>query len=323
MLVEDAAAMNGDPLAVTERCINSFVAGVKHNKSIVVAKIELTGLSINDLSYFILNNKALKTLVLASRERVTLMQSAILSEAISSAQLEEVNIRHCRFRNDEAFERILGACSSSSVKILDVPGKHDWQCTEVAALLRGPAKNVIRELRMGFLHFRNALDQKEDMTTNIALNNYLCFAGKRASHQILDLEKLLCNSSSLESISNSNHTLECVTLVREGLSPYLLGKRAEKYLEFNRNPDKTKVIHDKIRWFYFVGQFDVSLFLDLPASILPEVMSKIKGKDKLKLSAVYRLLQSIPYLCNVSQRLSSEQNGNERLKISLAPHSSS
>jgi hypothetical protein len=106
MLVEDAADTNGDPLTATERCTNAFVSEVKHNNSIVVAKIELTGLSINDLGYFITNNKALKTLLLASREQVSSVQSAILSEAISSAQLEEVNIRHCRFRNDEAFERI-------------------------------------------------------------------------------------------------------------------------------------------------------------------------------------------------------------------------
>jgi hypothetical protein len=246
------------------------------------------------------------------------MQNVILSEAISSAQLEEVNIRYCCLENDGTFELILGACSN--VKVLDVPGKHDWQCTEVAALLRDPV-NVIRELRVGFMRLSNLgnLDQNEAISRQIWVMNYLRIMGKRASH-CFDFDKLLCNSSSIESISNSNHTLECINIVRVGLSSVLLPTLTKQCLEFNKNPDKTKVIRDKILWFYYVGQFDVSPFLDMPASILPEIISQIKGKNKF--STVYRLLQSMPYLCNVSHRLSSEQRGKKRLKMSLVPHCS-
>jgi hypothetical protein len=41
-------------------------------------------------------------------------------------------------------------------------------------------------------------------------------------------------------------------------------------------------------------------------SVLPEVLSQFGRNDKL--SAIYRLLQSIPDLCNVSDRESCEQH---------------
>lgn len=92
-----------DHLVAAERCINAFAAEVKHNKFIVAAELNLTGLSMDDLSEFIINNKALKTLRLGSDEPVSLQQSTVLSGAIQSAQLEEPYLTYCNyFENVEA-----------------------------------------------------------------------------------------------------------------------------------------------------------------------------------------------------------------------------
>jgi hypothetical protein len=72
------------------------------------------------------------------------------------------------------------------------------------------------------------------------------------------------------------------------------------------------VTRNKILQFYFVGEFDLSPFSNMAVSVLPEVLSQIEGTDKL--SALYRLLQGIPDLCNVHDRVYSEQSSIKRWK---------
>jgi hypothetical protein len=76
MDMKGAGAVNSDLLTVAARCINAFFAEAKYNESIVIvdATIELTGLSMDDVSYFIRNNEALKILVLKSRKHISLEQ---------------------------------------------------------------------------------------------------------------------------------------------------------------------------------------------------------------------------------------------------------
>lgn len=294
------------------QCINAFFAELKHNKSIVAAQIKLTGLlSMDVLSYFIQNNSALKTLWLASEESVTLEQSDVVSRAIriSSAKLEKVFIRYCSFENNGAFERLLEGCPR--VKSLVVTCKHHWQCTAVAALLRDPS-NVLRKLSVSLQNMQ--LDGKRavrDITRSLVGNNHLQdlnIIWMYASY-CTDIDKLLCDPSSIQSITNSNHTLKCIQIDRLALSTL-----ADQCLELNMNENKAKVVRDKIFQFYFAGEFDVSPFSNMAVSVLPEVMSQIKGDNKQ--SGIYRLLMCVQELCNISDRVCSEQHGNKRMKTS-------
>lgn len=63
-----------------------------------------------------------------------------------------------------------------------------------------------------------------------------------------DSNKLLCDISSIQSISNSNHTLEYITFEDR------LSTLSKQCLEINKNEYKAKVIGNKIRKFYFVGE---------------------------------------------------------------------
>jgi hypothetical protein len=81
-----------------------------------------------------------------------------------------------------------------------------------------------------------------------------------------------------------------------------------------------KAIRGKILCFYFVGDFDVYPFVNMPLSVLPEVMSQIEGDGKHY--AMYRLLLSVPDLCNVSIRVSQKHLGNKRQKMSSDSSSS-
>lgn len=96
--------IDGEVLAAAAQCIGSFFNKVKHHKSVVTAHmdLDLSGLSINDLSEFVRNNLALETLSLGSMEPVSRDHSTALSRAISisSVKLKSVNIRLCHFEND-------------------------------------------------------------------------------------------------------------------------------------------------------------------------------------------------------------------------------
>jgi hypothetical protein len=106
------------------------------------------------------------------------------------------------------------------------------------------------------------------------------------------LLKILCDPTSIESIYSSNHTLEDVRV------DYTYPIFHEELLELNKDKDKAQVVRNKILKYYFVGDFDVTPFTNLPLSILPEVTSQIRSDTKQ--SSIFRLLKSIPELSNAS-----------------------
>jgi hypothetical protein len=70
--------IDGELFGAATRCIDAFLAAVKHNKSITKELFNLRmGMSVDELSGFILNNKALKKLYLESWEPVPLVQSTV------------------------------------------------------------------------------------------------------------------------------------------------------------------------------------------------------------------------------------------------------
>jgi len=115
------------------------------------------------------------------------------------------------------------------------------------------------------------------------------------------LAKALCDSSSIENILNSNHTLTKVYPMT--ILPFDFDDEdvftVGDCLSLNENPDKDKVKREKIARYYFVGDFDVSPLARLPMSVVPSILGMIKC-DKLldRQSAIFRLLKSIPDLCN-------------------------
>jgi hypothetical protein len=134
----------------------------------------------------------------------------------------------------------------------------------------------------------------------------------------VDLEILLCNSTTLQNICNSNHTLETVNHscyaeanhFRYAEANHSCTSFTSECLELNRNENKNKVIQNKVMQFYFVGSFDLAPFASMPLSVLAKVMSG--GKEmKNKQTAIFELLRAIPELCHVSSR-SVERGQNNR-----------
>lgn len=319
---------DADLLTAAERCIREFFAEMKHLKSIVKAEFFFEVISIDDLSEFIVNNEALKFLTMSSHEPVllSLEQSDVVSRAISNAKLQILNITDWKFPNDGSFGRILEGCAN--VRELDVMCKHGRQCTAVAALLRDPAR-VIEELVLDLEPEPEPenLDLEQlfrDISASLVGNENLkllnMYSDRDPGDDVWDcfdnmFHNLLCNTRSIQSVINSNHYIESISFEDSA------GRSTEDYgfetlEELNKNDDKEEVILNKILQFYFVGKFNVSPFESMPVSVLPEVMRvmwQIKGKEKQ--SALYRLLQCMPQLCNVSERNSTQQPSNKRQKM--------
>jgi hypothetical protein len=286
----------GLPAAIAD-CVNAFFAELKQHIRCEWGVFDLLGLSMDDVIEFILDNEALKTLILISEEPLSLEQSSALSRAIGSVQLKEVNLQSCRFENDGSFEQMIESCAT--VDRLKVTCVYHSQCTALAAFIREPARALTV---LDLTAIANRLDAQqvfreisESLVGNTSLKDLRIWS-MRAFNWV-GIEKLLCNASTIRGIYNSNHTLE------EIKNFHSLSKLTRQYLLLNENADKTKVIRNKILGFYFVGEFDLSPFSGMAVSVLPEVMIQIAEEHKH--SAIYRLLQQIPDLCNVSNRVDS------------------
>jgi hypothetical protein len=202
------------------------------------------------------------------------------------------------------------------VDVLQVMFRGASHYNAIAALLRDPA-NVLRELHLDFnnLNYVFTDEAMRNITTSLVGNTHLKWlyiCGLHHDRVCFDcFDWLLCDTSSINRIVSSNHTLKRLDV--EYFVPKL-SILAEQCLLINENDDESEVIRNKILRFYFAGSFDVSPFSRMAISVLPEVMSQIAEENQP--SAIYRLLKSIPELCNISDRASCEQHDSKRLKTS-------
>ena len=223
--------------------------------------------------------------------------------------------------NRSAFRRIVLACSN--VERLEVCGSSISRCAAIADLLR--KSSILSEItlteKMGDAQLSAIA---AGLTGNTRLKK-MYFS--KCQGDFSSMAKALCDTSSIQGILKSNHTLEEILPMRN-LHPLV-----RDCLYLNQNANKDEVARRKIAKYYFAGPFDVSPFFNMPVSVLPEVLSLLpkafrrierRKHDTNCQSAIFRMLKSIPELCNVSSRdvhavghADSEREGfgNKRQKI--------
>ena len=113
--------------------------------------------------------------------------------------------------------------------------------------------------------------------------------------------KVLCYTSSVDSIINSNHTLEHVDFDQDRdwkwRAPRDLRKLLTDLLTVNLNQDKNAVIRTKISRFYFHGDFDISCFRGMQPSVIPRLLALIAKENQF--NAIYNLLRNSPWIQHV------------------------
>jgi hypothetical protein len=231
---------------------------------------------------------------------LTWAQVDVLQGTISAAAHQKyLDIKECDFANDGSLEQILLACTM--VERMDVRCKFISQYSALLALFQDLANN----LEILLLYVDDSGPDSHEIarviSTSLANNNELKSLNLNWQREKMTLfsngsfHNLLCDPTSIQSIKNSNHTLEEIS-AGSHRSPSLV----TEYLELNAEEDKTQVVRNKILKHYFVNDFDVTPFTNMPVSVVPEMISQIRSDTKQ--SAIFSLFKCIPELSKVGSR---------------------
>ena len=262
-------------------CLQSFFEEIKENVSILSLKLMVRagmGISMSALLYFLRNNQNLRDVHVGGR-------------TFSSA-------------NNEGFEEIISACRN--VQKLNLYGLNKIRhFTYLAEVLCDPTTSL-QELDLDVRALRPGADRALGrLLESLAQNTHLkllkvdgSFNDDRAAECF---ETLLCNTATIESVIQSNHSLEIIdTCQINHINLHLkVEEHCQQYLELNENPNKIKVAQAKLLQFYFSGDFDTSSLANMNLAVLAQIL----GMDvQKKQSAMFNILKNIPELCAVSSR---------------------
>jgi hypothetical protein len=306
----------------TPEYYEAFLGELKNNKTIKDLRLRLDHQIISTfLGYFLQNNSKMrepesKCEISFFGDFLTLEQITVLATVLRDARLWHLDLKGLSWfeLEDGSFEQIVSACLG--VNKLDVESSTNSHFTAVASLLRDPM-SMLTYIKMdrcryipddfdGTMALREIAESLAGNTRlkTIKLPDDISFYG---SESVDEIDNLLCDSSTLEKIRSSNHTLEKI-IYRDQVDQVSveanISTRSRECLVLNRNTDKNKVIQNKVMQFYFVGHFDPAPFANMPLRVLPTVMSLGKEASN-KQTALFELLRTIPDLCNRSSRSSS------------------
>eukprot|EP00956_Cyclotella_meneghiniana_P034821 scaffold108453_cov38-Cyclotella_meneghiniana.AAC.2 len=310
------------------QCMEAFYRGLQLNTSIEVLDISmdlfpfdgsLPTLNLQEVRF----KKSLKELRLEGpRGTINDNQSAMIESILESTSLETFNVCNCTFETDTAFSRVILACSKTASLIVRCGSLSQYD--SVAALLRDP-RSIL-----SLIYFDGDIDERGLSTIATGLTNNTTLRKLhfyRYSGDWRPMVKALCDTSSIEQIIASNHTLESVS---NRNVPY----HFQDYLTLNTSTNKEQVIRTKIARYYFQGDFDLSTLANMDMKCFPRVLAMIgggemncnaatfRGVDTInQQSAIFRILKCIPGLCNVSSRINgngdsaSDSTENKRQKV--------
>jgi len=279
--------------------IETFFNAVKHNTYLERLKMDFSprnGFPDFDLEYFVANNTQLKSLSISSRLPLLSDQGRMIASSIgTSSSLKQLYIRFAEFEHAYSFRQIVSACSD--IEELFCECNHIDKCNAIADLLRNPAAKLkgldiymdrkIAERGMAVIAEGLKVNKSlKELALDVNFFHYFPDEWKKS------LGRALCDSSSIESIQNSNHTLESIAygLFGDETCP---SEFVQDCLKLNEHEDKEQVIRQKIAKYYFVGGYDVSPFAAMPLSAMPKVISTIGGDANNQCSAIFRMLKTI------------------------------
>jgi hypothetical protein len=224
-----------------------------------------------DLGYFVSNNKSLKVLAIYS-DWLCFYQSMAIASAIRNTKLEELYMRGCHF-DVGAFELILSA--NLKLKSLSVWCYNDKHYSALNGLLNNP-RAKITSLDVGGTIFGDR--EVGAISSSSAVQKMKVMILRSESLSIDPLNALLCDSSCIEAISNSNYSL---LVMRTFGSAYIY----YSILPNSRIPSSQ--IRDclqlnKMKWKKTV--------INLPVSVWPKIISLVGTPHNDGQSGVFRLL---------------------------------
>ena len=317
------------------QCVQSIYRGIESNTSITSLSVDLEsmGIPVNEsLPRFnfqdapiTLNVEKLKFGNRYSDDiNLTDDDSTLIIQALRSfSQVKSLDISSLPI-SASAFPRIISACPPPIIN-LTISCDTAQHCSILAEYLQSNRLLVsfleVRKVNrspIGEYRDQNLTVQEASTIINGLKNGTVplktlilyCYIGNTYFNSVRDL---LCDTTSIESIRSSNHTLLEIKPCPNDYCWYedKFGIIENSLKKLNIIENKEKVIREKIARYYFVGNFDVSPLARLPVSAVPSVLGMIKGKKLDRQSAIFRLLKSIHDLCNVGSRVNINVGNDE------------
>ena len=313
------------------QCLQAFFEELKDNMSIssIYLDIDLcAAISPLDLRHFLQNNKKMHSVdILSSSPPISPSLSMNVATALKDLNIRRVDF-HCEFLDKRSCQQILSACQS--VRSLSLNCDNYDHCMALAEYLGNP-NTKLQDL---YINMNRETRERVDFVSERAVS--IIFAGVTQNVQlktlVLDktllhwegsgeyLDNLLCNTTSLQSVCQSNHSLESIELFPWGYRLSNMTKDTgcwSRCSRLNQLEDKRKVVQIKIMLFYFGQKFSASSLANMPLVVIPEILgidlserkefSIEKKKDNiLECSAVFNIVKTIPELCDVSSRAAAQ-----------------
>ena len=324
--------------------LQSIYRGIESNTSIKTLTLDLESIGIpRNESFSLLNFQNAQFISNLNDFRILNINSVTLNDDDSTViaqalegmlSLVSLNIRYLATRAS-AFRTIISACPSS-VEWLYISCDTAEHCSILASFLQS------NHLMVSHLNVtkKDSIVVEEDSLDSFQLSEQeasMIIDGLKNGNTCLETlyifcckgdtfftsaQTLLCDTTSIESICLSNHTLiELQPFLESEVRFDVFSEQEVKFgiivdsLRLNRNSNKNRVIREKISRYFFVGNFDVSPFIKLPVSVVPSVLGMIKGKKLDRQSAIFRLLKSIPDLCNVVSRVNINVGNDDDIDV--------
>lgn len=310
--VEQEIDSDHEILPEAARCLEAFFMELKEHESIVYISFDMrivTAIPQMDLRYFFLNSDSALEVRLSSRNPVSLAQSTHVSASFKDVPLEKLQIGSMNFIRNGSFEQILVAAKMVNHFVLKC--SEDYQFTALAEILQDPT-TTMQELCISAREHSPDLDvdmAENKILTSLAQNSEL---KKLTVHGIFGRDEaidsfasLLCNTTSLQGICNSNHTLQTFSL--PCCSVKIFFSYCPEYLEMNKNLDKRRAVQLKVMHCYSSKLVDASPLESVPLTVLPQVLS-IDAPNKHY--ALFNILRSLPCLTDVSSRDKAKSDGD-------------
>ena len=111
-----------------------------------------------------------------------------------------------------------------------------------------------------------------------------------------DICRVLCDTTCIESIYSSNHTLDVLLLPFYFRGEDILDEIASS-LEMNHNEDKAEVARQKILTYHFSeeGKKTIHVFAHMPVTTIPVAIAWI-GRDRIEFTLMYDVVRAVPAL---------------------------
>ena len=249
--------------------------------------------------------------------------NVIISTLRSCVDLKSINLRCCGIRDEHLIPMVAEVKELHLLESLWLYGNGIGRngCDLIATLLADPNSNInTLHLSDNQINTVGALSLFNSLVNNTKLKEMYLAGNPVMGKDIKDiLSRILCNTTSINDIYSSNHTLEDLSINGDR------GAELRSLLEMNINRNKSRVAIKKILQYH--PNIDMSPLFELDSGDernlkgLPYVVTwfkkakaakRQKSVETKKLSAIYQFAQAMPMLFVPSSHIKVDDKKRKR-----------